>query len=213
MAPLLACGTPAQAAGGHHAVEDAALLEPRQCQLETWVDRERGGARTLWHAGPACRLGAVEVGLNLDRLDLDGAGHSTLAGVQLKWAHAVAEGWGAGVVVGLARQDRAPNFLGTALVLPLTWQVSETLQAHANIGCDFRPGQRDSHRAGLALEWAPNAWSFVVERFREGDANFWRAGTRWAPTPTISIDLSRARDLQRGAPAGWTLGFSWVLER
>lgn len=60
---------PAQAAGGHPAVDDANLLEPGQCKLELWGERESGAARTLVHAGPGCRVGAVELGLSgLDSL-------------------------------------------------------------------------------------------------------------------------------------------------
>ena len=55
---------PARAAGRHHAVGAAAMLGPAQCQFETWIGREHGGMRTLRRAGRACRLGAVERGLN-----------------------------------------------------------------------------------------------------------------------------------------------------
>ena len=63
----------AHAAGGHHAVDDAAILEPGECQVETWADRERGGDRTLVHVGPACRIGPLEIGVNLDRTRMVGS--------------------------------------------------------------------------------------------------------------------------------------------
>lgn len=205
---------PARATGGHHAVDDAAMLDAGQCQIETWVDRETGGARTLLHAGPACRVGAVELGLNLDRVQLDGARTTSVAGAQIKWARTLSGGWSAGLVFGVAGQDGAPRYLGSTVVVPVTWQVTESLLAHVNVGRDFRRGQADTNRAGLALEWAPlSAWSFVAERFREGSVNFWRAGSRWAFTPTLNIDLSRARSLDSSAAAWWTLGLAWVFER
>lgn len=117
---LMASAGRAHAAGGHHAVDDAALLEPGQCQLETWWDRETGGTRTLLHAGPACRIGTVELGLNLDRLRLDGTGTTTVAGTQIKWARPVHDSWSAGVVIGLAAQDHAPRFIGSTVVVPVT---------------------------------------------------------------------------------------------
>ena len=40
LACLLGLTGHAYAAGGHHAVEDAALLEPGQCQVEFWHDRQ-----------------------------------------------------------------------------------------------------------------------------------------------------------------------------
>lgn len=213
-ASVLAFAAPALAAGGHHAVDDAALLEPGRCQLETWWDREDGGARSLLHAGPACRLGAVELGLHVDRVRADGTGSSSVAGAQLKWARAIGSEWSAGVVLALVAHDRAPRFLGSSIVVPITLQASETVLAHVNVGRDFRHHAADAHRAGLALEWAPlSAWSFVAERFREGGANFWRAGTRWAITPQASLDLSRTRVLDDGAVSWWTLGFTWVFDR
>ena len=217
LAAALVSAAPALAAGGHHAVDDAALLEPGQCQLELWWDHESGGARSLLHAGPACRVGAVELGLNLDHVRLDGTGTTSIAGAQLKWARDVGNGWSAGVVLWLAGQDRAPHNLGSTIVIPVTWQATETLLAHVNVGRDFRPGERDLNRAGIALEWTPLGngslnGSLIVERFREGGANFWRAGARWALTPMSSVDLSRARGLDSSAGAWWTLGLSWVFE-
>jgi hypothetical protein len=45
------------AAGGHHAVDDANILEPGQCEQEDWFSRERGGTR-IFHAGLNCGVGA-----------------------------------------------------------------------------------------------------------------------------------------------------------
>lgn len=210
--PLI--GTPARAAGGHHAVDDAALLEPGRCQLESWADREQGGARTLLHAGPACRVGPVELGLNVDRVRLGGTGTSTTTGAQIKWALSLRDGWSAGVVFGLATQDHAPRFSGSTLVVPVTWQTTETLLTHFNAGRDFRNGQPDTNRAGVALEWAAlPAWSFVAERFRESGANLWRAGVRWSLSPKVNLDLSRARGTEVGSPAWWTLGLTLAFDR
>lgn len=210
----LCAGMPAHAAGGHHAVDDAALLDPGQCQLETWWGHDIGGARTLLHAGPGCRVGAVEVGLSVDHLRQIGSGSTSITGAQVKWARPVVDGWSAGIVLAVAAQDRSPRALGSTAIVPITWQTTETLLTHVNLGRDFRHGQPDTNRAGLALEWSPlSAWSLVAERFREGGANFWRAGARWALTPSTSIDLSRARGLGNAAPAGWTLGLTWVVDR
>lgn len=210
----LAAVSPAKAAGGHHAVDDATLLEPGQCQVETWFDHELGGARQLLHVGPACRIGAVEFGLNFDRARLDGSRSETIGGAQIKWAREIGNGWSAGVVFGAAGQDRSPHYLGSTLVVPVTWQVSETLFAYFNAGRDFRHGQADTSRAGLAVEWTPlSAWSFIAERFREGGANFWRAGARWQATPSINVDLGHARGLNSSTPAWWTLGLTWVFDR
>jgi len=214
LAALIANASPVQAAGGHHAVDDAAMLDPGQCQIETWFDHETGNARTLLHAGPACRIGGVELGLSVDRVRLDGAGTTTVGGAQLKWAREIGNGWSTGVALAVAGQDRLPHDLGSTVVVPVTWKASETSLIHLNAGRDFRQHQPDTSHAGAALEWAPlSAWSFVAERFRESGANFWRTGARWSLTPSTNVDLSRARGLNDSAPAWWTLGLTRVLDR
>lgn len=209
----LCAAAPASAAGGHHAVDDAVLLEPGQCQFEAWYDRASGGGQTLVHAGPACRLGAVEVGLNLDRSRAAGSAAARVGSVQLKWAHSLGGGWSSGLVLGLAARDRAPHEAAATVIVPLSWQAAEGLLAHVNVGRDFRRGQRDSRRAGLALEWTPSlAHSLIAERFDEGPARFRRFGVRWAWSPAANVDLSRSRGIDGGTSA-WTLGFGWVFER
>jgi len=213
-AGLLATAFSVRAAGGHHAVDDAALIEPGQCQVETWADREQGGARTLLHVGPACRVGPVELALNLDRTHLSGTGAVITAGPQLKWATPLGKSVSVGLVVFATGQEGAPNYLGSAVVLPVTWQASETWLVHVNAGRDLRHHAGDDNRAGAAVEWMPSqVLSFVAERFRESRRNFTRAGARWTVDPALSIDLSRARSLHAGVPAWWTLGFNWTFAR
>ena len=113
-------------------MDDAALLEPGQCQVETWADRERGGARTLVHLGPACRVGPVELGLNLDRVRQTGEGAVVVAGPQLKWAVPLTASLSAGVALAAAWQDGSgPRFVGSTVVVPITWQAADTLAVHA----------------------------------------------------------------------------------
>ncbi len=212
---ILGLSLQARAAGGHHAVDDAAMLEPGQCQLETWVDRDSHGARSLIHLGPACRIGPIELGLNLDGIDSTDMGATTVIGPQIKWAHPLTETLSAGVVLGANWQDRSPSFVASTLVFPLTWQSSDTVTLHINVGRDFRRGgEPDTNRAGAAVEWAPlPTWSFLAERWREGDADLWRAGARYAVSQSVSIDVSRAQGLHGSEPAAWTLGLNWAFAR
>ncbi len=49
LAGLGAVSLSAQAAGAHHAVDDAAMFDVGKCKLEGWAERETGGARsTTW---------------------------------------------------------------------------------------------------------------------------------------------------------------------
>jgi hypothetical protein len=213
-AGLLLLVARAHAAGGHHSVDDAALLEPGQCQVEVWTDRADQHARSLLHAGTACRVGPVELGVNGERTRLGSVGAVVSAGPQVKWAQPLTPSLRVGAVLAATWQDTSPHFAGSSLVFPVTWQAHDTLQLHVNLGRDFLHGAADLSRAGAALEWAPlPAWSFVAERFREGGGNFLRAGTRYAVNPNVSLDLSRARGLGGSAPAWWTLGVNYVFDR
>ena len=200
-------------AGGHHAVDDAEILDPDSCQLELWIDRASGGRGTLLHAGSACRVGPVELGLNLDRFHADGSGTETAGVLQLKWARELVPGLSAGMALAVAVRDHSPNFLGTSIVLPFSWQASESLRVHVNAGRDFVHGAADFSRSGVAVEWNPSErWSLLAERFREVGLDFWRAGVRYAPRPDWSVDLSRAQGLA-GAPDRWALGLSFAFSR
>ncbi len=206
---LLGMAMHAHAAGGHHAVDDAAMLEPGQCQVETWVEHELGGERSLLQVGPACRTGPIEIGVNLNRASAAGAGSTTGYGPQIKWAVALADDMHAGAVLSAAWRGRAANYVASTLIVPLTWKPVDTVLVHVNVGRDIRPNQTDSARAGAAIEWMPlPGWSFVAERFREDGANYWRAGARWAIAASLNVDLSHARGLA-GAPSLWTLGVTW----
>jgi hypothetical protein len=203
---------PVQAAGGHHAVDDAALLAPGECQIETWLER-RGDGRRLLHGGPACRYGAFEWGLNLDATRQAGAGSAMAAGPQVKWAYPLNDRLAVGLVLSATAQDSAPRLAGGGLVLPLTWQAAPSLQLHLNLGRDFRRSAPDTARSGAALEWAPGAsWSFVGEGFREGGATFQRLGARYALGPALQADLSRTWG-RKNAADGWTAGVNWIFAR
>ncbi|MFG6455269.1 hypothetical protein [Roseateles sp. BYS96W] len=211
---LAATATPARAAGGHFAVDDAAILETGQCQLETWFDREAGNARRALHVGPACRIGSAEIGLNLDRVRPGDSSGISIMGPQVKWARAVTEQLSIGLAAAANWQSQTPRYVGSTLVVPVTFQMSDPWLVHVNVGRDFRPGQADSSRAGVALEWSPEtAWSVTGERYRDGGRNHWRLGGRWNLTHCLSLDLSRAQHLDAGTPAWWTLGLNVVIDR
>ena len=218
VAALWAIAASVHAAGGHHSVDDAVLVDPGQCQVELWADRFAATSRGLGHVGPACRFAAIEWGVNLDRITAHGEPTNFVYGVQAKWARPLVDSVTAGVVVAATWQSNAPRaFTGGTVIVPLTWQADDTVLVHVNLGRDFLSGMADSNRAGIALEWSPtNDWSFVAERYHENKRNFWRAGARFAINQNLSLDLSRASDFgrtERAASAWWTLGVNWAFDR
>lgn len=195
----------AMAAGGHHAVDDAALLEPGQCQVELWL--EQGGGRALRHLGPACRIGAVELGLDLDGGHLGATPRTGSLTPQLKWAVELASGWSVGAVWSASWQDRAPHYGGQLLLLPLSWQPDPAWAVHLNVGREFRRREADLRPRGVALEWTPlPQWQGLAEYFHDGQRGHRRLGLRYLGGESWSLDLSHARSRQ-GA-AWWALGLN-----
>lgn len=207
LAASLGCAT-ALAAGGHHDVDDAVILDPGQCEVEGWVSRAHGGERLL-HTGVNCRVGPVELGVAGDHSRLSGAS-ATAWGVQVKWVAEIFEGLSAGFSLTPMWQARmSRRYQGTTLTGVLTWAVRDDLAVHANIGRYFFHHGPDDARYGASVEWKPRkGWSLLAERYREQQTHFARAGVRWAATEGFSVDLSHAYRLHGPTPSIWTLGLT-----
>jgi hypothetical protein len=209
---LLAAGS-AWAAGGHHAVDDAEILEPQQCELEGWFSRARGGERGL-HAGANCRVGPVELGVASEYARF--AGESASAwGLEAKWATEVAPGLSLGAKVGPAWAAHVrPRYQCVSASALATWKARDNVALHANLGRDFVHRGEDQGRYGAAVEWAPApAWSLMAERYKEEGTHFVRGGVRFLGGEDWSVDLSRSHRLSGPATSAWTLGGTWSFDR
>jgi hypothetical protein len=199
----------ASAMGGHFDVDDAAVLAPERCQIELWTTG--GESARAWHAGPACRLGAVELGLILDQVST-GERRDPVAGAQLKWVGAWLPRVEGVVVVAAARNTTRGESLVTAYV-PVTWSVSAALQLHANLGVDRTGGSAHTRRLGAAGEWAlDHRVTLLAERFRTFGVVATRLGLRVALGEQTSVDLSGARVSGSGNRV-WGLGWNWEFGR
>lgn len=213
MAALLAAAGAAatHAAGGHHAIDDAALLEPGQCQLEAWHEHSRGGAR-IQHLGPACRIGGVEAGLNIDRWHGDGT-RGTDLGLQAKWAMAMNDTCSLGSLAASTwaqRPHEARRHTLTTVVLPLSC-TQGAWAAHANVARDLHRGAPDAWRHGIAVERGfGDALTLTGEAWRDGSSRRWRAALRWQ-RDALSIDLGRQQRFGARDDAAWALGVNLVL--
>ncbi len=202
------------AAGGHHAVDDAAIDDPGQCNLELWAERSDLDRRQLQHAGVGCNLLGVELGVNADRETAHGASTRHLHGVQLKWATPLRPQLAIGVVGALGWQGEAPRSQRTLLV-PLTWTPRDDLAIHLNVGRTFQAGEADRTARGIAMEWQPTAkWQAMAEYFHDGERPLARLGVRHFLTPQVSLDLSFARSIPPSSvprEGWWSVGFNWAF--
>ncbi|MGJ4748669.1 hypothetical protein ACQV5M_20075, partial [Leptospira sp. SA-E8] len=192
----------AQAAGGHHAVDDAAVLEDGQCEADAWL---ADSDTTLLHLGASCGTGPVELGLSVEHersLNPD-SDYPSQTGLDfgVKWAHAFDREIGLGLSydLGLNARPFPPEYAVSSLNGLFTWTPSWSQRReyafHVNVGRDFVDGgdsgdDKDYSRWGLAAEWAPGddmlpevmtnigQWSFVGERYRRFEADYLRFGFR-----------------------------------
>jgi hypothetical protein len=210
---LLAMGAHA---AGHFDVDDASTLDPGQCQYETWWGRTGVEPVTGFHFGPACRVGPVELGLNVDRTSLAGV-HSVTGGPQLKWSfygQAPDAPFSAAVSMGAVFDLKRGGRAGGQFVVPVTWRPFDSLQVHANLGADWANGTgARTARAGAAVEWALNdTVSLIAERNRASNVWISRVGGRFSLTPLISVDVSTSRTGPQGV-RGFVVGlnheFTW----
>lgn len=209
MALLLAVqAAPLLAAGGHHAVDDAQILEPRRCEAESWFQRFGAPSRLL-HGEAACRVGPVELELSseYERQRGDTPGSQTTHGVKVKWVTELGAAVSAGLSVAPQWQARArPRWQATTAVALLSWQATDSLALHANAGRDFVRKVADQGRGGVSADWDfGHGWKVMAERYREEGGHFARAGVRWEPATDWTVDLSRAVRLSGAGESSWTI--------
>ena len=206
------CASDGNAAGGHFAVDDAAILDAGTCQLEIWGERADRAA-SLLHAGPACRVGPVELAFNADRIQPRDGAPQTAVGPQIKWATAIDEQVGVGLVALVAWQGSAPRYAGATLYAPLTLRVADAVRLNVNVGRDWLRDLPAHGRAGASLEWQPSPhWTIIGERFRQYGSDFARLGVQWQQSTSLGFDLSRARGVGATSAGTWTLGATWTFD-
>lgn len=201
------------AAGGYHGVDDAAILERGECEVESWVTYASRADRLL-HVGGQCGVGGVEIGIAVEPATQDGA-RSDVFQAQVKWAGEIARD----VSVGLSLTPRwdtrmRPRFQGATVTAMLAWVLNERWQLHANVGRDYVRGANMA-RSGVEADWtAPdNRFMLTVERYVEDGTHFARAGARWFTNDRWALDAGRAQRLRGPRPSAWTIGFTRAFSK
>lgn len=207
-------------AGRPLSVEDAGVNPVGQCQLESWAERgTASGSDTLWVLAPACGvLEGLELGVEFGvpghrRL---GDAHRSLA---LKWVPEAAQ-WGdwhfgAKLSAGSERvaseerwSDTPVSLLGIG-----TWQASEEIALHVNLGVDKRRSPSDTTgHAGLALAWQPHSrWLVFAELTGEEKTTPVRgAGLRhWLIPEVLGLDFTVSRSNAVRESTQLTIGLGW----
>lgn len=201
--------------------EDASTLDDRACQLESWVDRARGGV-TDFSFVPGCAVLGVEWQAGAVRTREGGRSATTATFVQGKHAFvSVDEGaWGIGVVAGLTRSPRREEKNGWGdpyLILPVSFGLGGDKETrallHLNVGTTrARDERRNLTLWGVAVEKpVTERLTLVAEAFGENAARpFLRAGGRYALFEGFDVDLTWVtRSGGESNERYWSVGFHW----
>jgi hypothetical protein len=203
--------------------DDARLVEPKRCQVETWVRANRARPDELW-AVPSCNpTGNLELAVG-GALSREAGALST--GTRLAQAKTLLRplrpddvGWG--LVIGVAKDPGITpegNLIDNVYAyLPASWSIhADAVVMHANLGAlHDRHASRNRGTWGLGTEIALGGrLQLIAETFGEGGATpFGHAGLRWWLLPDrLQVDTTYGTRLAAGGRGErwFSVGLRWV---
>ena len=212
-----ACAVLSGALSAHAArpliTDDARIVDPKSCQLETWV-RKNTQSTEYW-ALPACNpTGNVELAFGGAMTRELGATHLSDVQVQAKTVFRKLEpnDWGVGLAVGHLRRPGEPRrdlVGGMYGYVPVSVSFADDAAVvHVNVGVS-RPSERSAHRAtwGVGGEVKVNdRVYFIPEVFNQtGGRPFFQAGVRyWIVPGRVQVDATY------GDRIGHSNGERWI---
>lgn len=210
---LLLAASQADAAGGHHLVDDATLLGTDECYLENWAEAHRGGE--LLHVAPACRLGPAEYELAFD-YDRTGPVVERLVTPQIKTLLTPRD---RNLRVGLIAGSGFALDSGYAeshVFVPVTYSAGDSLEFHANLGHALERGNGSNWTWGLAVQPAISDHLSAVGEVVQaaGRERILQFGLRYELLPeALELDVSVARRFSNERTYFATLGLNWIFSR
>jgi len=207
-------GSPAQAAGGAHVVDDAAVEAVGGCHVESWVALASGDSR-LGNLDLACTP------RSLPNLELGGfithswgpAKTDTVIGLAPKlMLRSELSGLGVGVSASLGYGIERHRLETARVTVPLTIPLSQSVRTNFNLGWQWS-GITHRHdlflggQAEIALSKQLNlmAEAFTLDRGKPGE----QLGLRWTPGKgRVDIDLIGGHYVDGIARNAITLGLT-----
>lgn len=192
--------------------DDARIVDPKACQIETWR-RHNEGSTEYW-AIPACNpFGNAEISFGGALVSSSGSKHTSDVQVQVKTLFRKLEpnDWAIGLAVGhldhKANGNRsvAANLYG---YVPASFSfASDALVIHTNVGT-LRAADESRHRLtwGIGSETRVHPALFIVaEAFRlEASGPHYQAGLRyWVVPNRIQIDATIGDRIGHSNGARW----------
>ena len=203
--------------------DDARLVDPKACQVESWLRVNRGRADELW-AIPSCNpTGKLELALGGSLLR-DGSGLSTgnsLAQAKTLFRPLVTNGFGWGLAIGVAHDPAigtTANLIDNyyAYVPASLSLADDAVVVHLNLGALHDRQAHDTRGTwGLGTEVRLSGRTqFIAETFGEsGSRPFGHAGVRvWLIPDRLQADTTLGLRLGGAAQAErWiSVGLRWL---
>ncbi|OYU09327.1 MAG: hypothetical protein CFE47_02975 [Pseudomonas sp. PGPPP1] len=212
----------AYAAGGAYVVDDGAVNDPGECNVDAWytANRHQGNinSQTL---NPACTFSAlpsVQWSAALSRASNAGDAETQVS-PQIKAQVWSQQDFGLQLALSATSHfalDREHAFDGADFNVPLTWQPVEALRLNFNGGWTHAyNGGEQNHRLtwGTGFEYQLiDALTLIGERYgQEGGDQAWQAGPRLHVGKFVDVDLvvgqSLSGDRKQWLTTGATLRF------
>ena len=202
---------PLRAAGGPHIVDDAGIVAPGQCELESYGNAGPAGAWRLV-ISPTCgfkSLGNFEIGVIAAAAGPPGARIIPGLAVKTGLGHAGPVRLAVEASLGFDPEGNQQNYVSTNF--PVSFDLVDWLKLHANAGLDFEPGSSGIPTFGVAALITPIAgWQLVGEiAGRRGFATRSQWGVRHAAAG-VDFDVMYSRSIDDSTRGSWlTLGLTW----
>ncbi|MCB5184868.1 hypothetical protein LG201_06590 [Methylobacillus gramineus] len=193
--------------------DDARVVDPKSCQLESWVKRNRGSME-YW-ALPGCNVGErLELSLGGAITREDRASENTDIAMQAKTIFKPLEtnGYGYGLVVGYAQHPRLDNnssMIGNAYAyMPISASFfSDKLILHTNLGAlHDKELSRTNMTWGIGSEIPlPHHLELIAETFGDHRSRpYYQAGLRyWIIPERVQIDTTYGNRLGTQTEERW----------
>lgn len=213
IAVVMACGMAypdaTWALGNQFEVDDAALVEAGQCEIENWYTRG-GGDREIT-VMPVCNVtGNLELAVGLTRASPGDYSVALEAKTLIRSMGTNSLGWG--LMLASTHSEGLAHWEGATVNIPVSVPVLEPLSVHTNIGWEYVREGRDLATWGLSGEFdVRNDWDAIVESWGTH-----RGGTLWQVGLRFSFgeghwDVSYGSELKSIGDGWLALGFAWTI--
>jgi hypothetical protein len=206
--------------------DDANVVDPGSCQLESWV--KHSGLGTERWALPGCNFWAdteITLGGSSQSARDDPASEWTVLQFKKRWIKLEPGSWGLSTSIGHVDARVKPRGLPVNsslfpvrdgyLNVPVTYLSPNGWLVHLNMGwIQHHQEQKNRPTWGLAGEWPVNPRTFLLaETFGEsGTRSKYQVGLRaWIKPQKLQIDTTYGQPIGIGGDQRWiSIGIRWL---